>query len=114
MPHIAQPSSPASTTAASVIKNGRIAILRLAAVRDSGGREGASLSGSSTALSRFDVTSVTVMTSSLGNGQNEGRKNDDVHCKHEQCGMPDVLQQAPAVSDPTQHDGNEPGFDHHD
>jgi hypothetical protein len=29
------------------------------------------------------------MTSSLGNGQDEGRKNDDVHCKHEQSGMPD-------------------------
>src|SRR4051794_36968728 len=114
MPHIAQPSSPASATAASVIKNGRISNLRLDAVRDSGRREGTSLSRSSTAPSRLDVTSATVMTNSLGNGQDEGRKNDDVHCKHEQSGVPDVSQQAPAAGDPIQYDGNEPGFDHHD
>ena len=51
---------------------------------------------------------------SLGIGQDERRKNDDVHCKHEQRGMPDVPQQAPAARDPTQYDGNDPGFDHHD
>src|ERR1700730_572991 len=87
---------------------------RLVMARDSGGREGASLLRSSTALSCFDVTSAMVMTSSHGNGQDEGRKNNDVHCKHEQSGMPDVPQQAPAASDPTQYDGHEPGFDHHD
>jgi hypothetical protein len=41
-------------------------------------------------LSRFDVTSATVMTGSFGTGQDEARKNDDVHCKNEQSRMPDV------------------------
>jgi hypothetical protein len=89
-------------------------MLRLVAGRDSGGREGVSLSGSSTVLSRFDVTSVTVMTGSLGNNQDEGGKNDDIRCKYEQSWMPDVPQQAPSASDPTKYNGHEPGCNYHD